>query len=658
MNFFKKTFATLISFLLFFSITPYILAFSTDMSHEHEFNVVVINSYNNSSKWESFVSEGIENNLKNQPVNISYEYLDIKKRNDAEYLTSYIELLNLKYSNNKVDAFITIDDEAFDIARENLYNENSIFYKRPIIFTGVNNAITLSLDEANYITGAIEAEDNIELVNMILRIHDNVDEINLILDNAAYSNSVINDFNVLLGYFIKPIKINYIQSSYLEDIIDILEQNPNPNQANIIVGDFLSSDGHEISTLNDIVNKIKQATNAPLYTKVQPYIFAGALGGIVDWGQCYGETIANIIIRILNGEKVSNITPILDIAEKVVFDYESLFKYGINPLELPENSIYINKGAFDLLLPMPLIILFWSSIILFIALFIYLIIKIIIHKRDLKKNKFLYQQAQKSEKLKTEFIATVSHELRTPVNIILNTSKLLRFKLNNNIFDKDDCLLKLNYIDQNSQRLLRLVNNILDLTKIQTGFINANLRIENIVEVVEDTALSIVPFAESNKIEVVFDTEEEEILTAIDSIKLERALLNILSNSIKFTKNGGRIDINVWLEENIVNISVSDSGIGISKEDLNHVFDKFNQVDSSFCREQEGSGLGLSIAKGLIEIQNGVISVSSVLGEGTTFVISLPINLQEDIKDDTYLDNADLQNTVDIELSDIKKDDI
>lgn len=624
-------------------------------NNTNDFNVLVINSYNSSSEWEHFVFQGIENKLDDYPnIKINREYLDSRQRLDEEYLKGFLELLNLKYSNKKIDTILVIDDEAFNLARKNLFNSNSIFYKTPIVFTGVNKVLNLTKEEKNYITGVVQIENNLQLINMILDIHKDITKINIILDNATYSNVVKENIESVKMYFKRPIEINYLQHTYIEDILNELSKDSTSYEGNIIVGDFKSLNGDDIYPLKETIKLIKNTISTPIYTKSQPYVFTGIVGGIVDLGQTHGNVLGDIIIKLSEGESVSNLNLIYDSLEKVVFDYNSLDEYNINPLLLPENSLFINKGAFDFLLPTSVKVFIWSTLITFCIFIIVLIYKLFLHKRESLKNKKLYLNAQEAERLKTEFISTVSHELRTPINIILNTSKLLSLKSENGNIDKVYLNEKLSYIDQNSQRLLRLVNNILDLTKIQSGFMEAHFEMSNIVEIIENTVLSIVDFAKSHNIEVLFDTEEEEIITAVDEPKLERTLLNLLSNSIKFTPSNGNIIVMVRRDANKVFIDIKDTGIGISEDYLPYIFDKFKQVDSSLTRFNEGSGLGLSIVKGLVTIQDGTISVASKPNVGTIFTLTFPITKIDNVTSSSPIKHSNLDEIVKIELSDIK----
>ena len=167
--------------------------------------------------------------------------------------------------------------------------------------------------------------------------------------------------------------------------------------------------------------------------------------------------------------------------------------------------------------------------------------------------------------------------------------------------------------------------------------------------------MSVVDLANSYDIEIIFDTEEEEMITAIDRSKIERIMLNLLSNSIKFTNDGGHIYVNLKKEGNDIIIEVKDDGIGMSSETKDHLFEKFKKAKRypSLEREHEGSGLGLFIVKGLVGIHNGSINVESEINKGTKFIIKIPQGFVDKENSNQNLMNIPLDYTSKIELSDI-----
>ncbi|GAA0180360.1 hypothetical protein SH2C18_30670 [Clostridium sediminicola] len=277
----------------------------------------------------------------------------------------------------------------------------------------------------------------------------------------------------------------------------------------------------------------------------------------------------------------------------------------------------------------------------------------------IKKDELL-REAREYDRLRTEFFSNLSHELKTPINVIYSALQTSNSFVNNNeiqLSDKKEKLKKYsNIMKQNCFRLIRLTNNILDITKFDSGFLKLELKQCNLVEIVEDITLSVVEYIESTGIEVIFDTEVEEKYIICDPVNIERVLLNLLSNAVKFTGKGGQVLVNIYDKGENVIISVSDTGEGIPIENQENIFERFIRVDKSLSRHHEGSGIGLSLVKAIVELHNGKISVKSKIGCGTKFIITLPSNQNNEEKVvnkiDSYKENS-LVEKVKIEFSDI-----
>jgi signal transduction histidine kinase/CheY-like chemotaxis protein len=243
-------------------------------------------------------------------------------------------------------------------------------------------------------------------------------------------------------------------------------------------------------------------------------------------------------------------------------------------------------------------------------------------------NILMVEQMKKSDEAKSMFIANMSHEFRTPLNILLSSIQLLNAYIQNDeVLDKSKVSKINNMQRQNCNRILRLVNNVIDITKIDCAYFDLKLIKCNIIEVVEAISLSIVEYAGTKSIELVFDTDEEEMELVCDPDSMERIILNLLSNAIKFTPSGGIIYVSLSKTKDYVQICVRDTGIGISKDKLDTIFDRFKQVDSLMTRKSEGSGIGLSLAKLLTEMHGGKIQVCSEYGKGSEFKVEIPTNL-------------------------------
>ena len=191
-----------------------------------------------------------------------------------------------------------------------------------------------------------------------------------------------------------------------------------------------------------------------------------------------------------------------------------------------------------------------------------------------------------------------------------------------------DCFIKdIHRINLNALRILKISNNFIDLTNLQSGNIDYNPNNYDIVDVVESLCNDVNNYKKFKNITIIFDTEVEELIIGFDKIKLERILLNLISNAIKFNHKNGNVNVKISLEEKFVVISVKDTGIGIKEEDLSNIFNEFYNVEDRFTKICEGLGIGLKLTKYLVEMHNGQISVKSKIGNGSEFVVKIPNNI-------------------------------
>jgi PAS domain S-box-containing protein len=280
-------------------------------------------------------------------------------------------------------------------------------------------------------------------------------------------------------------------------------------------------------------------------------------------------------------------------------------------------------------------------------------------EKDYKRNKELLNEVIEYDKLKTEFFANLSHELRTPLNVILGIIQLqeVTYREVNSAMHADKSKKYTGILKQNCYRLLRLINNLLDITKIDSGFFTLNMKNRDIVSIVEDIAMSVVEYAKIKDIELIFDTDIEEKVIAVDPDKVERIIMNLLSNAVKFTPPQGNILVTVSNQGSFVFISVKDSGIGIPRDKQKFIFDRFVQVDRSLSRQNEGSGIGLSLVKSLAEMHGGSVSLISEEEKGSNFIVKLPSVLLDEtanVEEDNCINQSKVER-VSIEFSDIYK---
>ncbi|WP_291651090.1 sensor histidine kinase [Clostridium sp.] len=288
---------------------------------------------------------------------------------------------------------------------------------------------------------------------------------------------------------------------------------------------------------------------------------------------------------------------------------------------------------------------FWQSNIaycIYISLISILILFFIYHVRILKslvdkqtkeinsqmeENKKLYERNIRNEKFKNDYFVNLSHELRTPINVILSVVQLFNSLDESGSVTKEKVLYYMNVIMKNSNNLLNIINDIIDSSKIESGTYKINKQ-ENIdiVYLVEETALNMSNYINNKGIDLIIDPEIEEMPICCDPKEIERCVINLIGNAVKFTESGGEIKVLIKEYENNVSISIADTGLGISNDDQEFIFKRFEQGKSSNSTQVSSSGIGLTLVKYIVELHGGQVTLESEINKGSTFTIILPIS--------------------------------
>ncbi len=232
-----------------------------------------------------------------------------------------------------------------------------------------------------------------------------------------------------------------------------------------------------------------------------------------------------------------------------------------------------------------------------------------------------WQEAEAANRLKDEFLATLSHELRTPLNSIVGWTHILLSPAG-----RDQLELGLRAIERSALAQVRLVDNLLDVSRMVSGGMSLEPRPTALAPVIEGAVEDVRPAAEAKQIRLRPSLDAGEGIVIADPERLRQAVWNLLANAVKFTDRGGEVDVRLRQEGSRAEIEVADTGVGIPPEFLPHVFERFRQLDSSTTRSQGGLGLGLAIARHLVELHGGTLQArSGGEGQGSTFVVSLPL---------------------------------
>ena len=639
-----KKFQTIIFLLVF--INYFLLIQTTSVfalnNEEKKIEILFISSFES-----NFISiedqlNGIKKELNNN-AHIIIEYMNSKTFNSAENEETFYNLLKYSLENyDKIDAVIAGDDDATEFC---IKYRDDLFKDIPISFLGVQDFDRLNRAlECELVSGVSEVESIRANIELIKTLHPNVDTITFIDTYGILTyEEIVADYPDINFQWILT------EDKTLSEVQSILSNLSSNNAViQLYIKKFKDIDTLDRNTINKTI--AESCVASPIYSILNYDVGQGSIGGKVINHFIQGQKAGSIALNLLNGYDTKELFIADDEANQYFFDYKALKKFNIKTSDLPEGSIIINH-------PMKFINEYKNILIASLLLFIGLITMIlallwyIVYKKRYEKAILnAMHNAEEASNIKTHFISNISHELKTPINVIMSAIQLINYNTKESpSYSKNKNTLAI--IDDNCKRLLRLINNLIDVQKHELDDTKLNLSAVNVVNLIEMLVASVVPYAESKNLNLIFDTNKEDVILKVDSDKLERIILNLLSNAIKFSKPNGEIRVTLNFEDCLY-ISVADNGIGIAQENLNKIFDKFTQLDTSFSRKNEGSGIGLSIVKSFVLLHNGKISVKSDLNKGTIFLIELPLTETSNIEtEDASYDN--LSENVKIELSDI-----
>jgi signal transduction histidine kinase len=233
----------------------------------------------------------------------------------------------------------------------------------------------------------------------------------------------------------------------------------------------------------------------------------------------------------------------------------------------------------------------------------------------------LYKELEATSRHKSEFLANMSHELRTPLNAIIGFSQVLRERMFGEVNEKQE-----EYLDDilsSGNHLLCLINEVLDLSKVEAGQVELEVAPFSLRDALESGVVMVRERATTNGIDVAMAAAPEVDVVEGDERRIRQVIFNLLSNAVKFTPSGGSVDVSAAQVNGEVRVSVADTGPGLAPEDYGRIFEEFQQTEAGI-QQREGTGLGLALSKRLIELHGGRIWVDSEVGEGSTFVFTLP----------------------------------
>ncbi|MGX4598993.1 ABC transporter substrate binding protein [Faecalimicrobium sp. JNUCC 81] len=635
--------------IIFLTTIIIILGVSGTHCETEKRKILYFQSYNSlisrvSSEQKKDLSKILGDNFEIRVVSLPFDTINNPNNESKIYNTLSIHTMDYK----KFDSIVVSGDRALEFT---LKFKEDMFKDIPIVFFGISDDNLEKKALSHNLVSGIRSTDLLKPnIDLAIKNHKNIKNIHILSNSKKdFDYDIISNYKNM--YKDKGLNINIVETSTmsLKDFTDIISKfNNNDAIIKVTPGNFTDA-FLSIPDLASLIDYI--CTYTPVYSLSYLGLGHGEVGGRIMSHYSILKATVDIVNHIIENNPSESIS--IDQLElsKFVFDKNALKKFNINKSHLPKdyymlNSfkdiIFRNEELFNKIVLAGIIVLFIIS----------LMICYIIYKQ--KYENALKHVLKKSEDLnmfKSHLISNISHELRTPLNVITSSVQLLRYKhknskeLTENTFD---------IIDNNCNRLLRLTNNLIDIDKYEYGKLNLNLENVNVVDIIENIVVSTTPLANSKNLNLVFDTNDEFIYMAIDIDKIERVVLNLISNAIKFSKPNMDINVNLIKNKDNLRIIVADKGIGISEDNIKKIFKRFSQVDTSLTRKNEGSGIGLSIVDTFVKSHRGSIDVVSKLNVGTEFIIDLPIyTLNENTKSYYEYDTVSSKNNANLELSDI-----
>lgn len=637
-------------FIISFVVTSnYIIA---DSRPEYK-HVLYISSYN-----PNFVSFNDQvNGIKKETgdnVVLQIEYMDTKTFSSKENEENFYNSIKYKLKNyKKFDVVVCGDDRALNFS---LKHRNELFKDIPLVYLGVSEVkLASEANNEDNVYGVTEFPSIKENIDLISRLHSGKNII-AITDNPTEASTEIKEF---YNYKNEYKNLNFEHISLAEiTFADFAKRLRKLTDDDVLLVIYAYTDkSGNVLGIEESSKFILEHTDVPVYGVLDYHVKEGFIGGSTISHINQGEEAGKMVKSLLEGKKPKIKIITGDSINHYTFNYNAMKKYGIKKWDIPRGSEIYNDPI-DILkdykeVVIATIILLISLIIVIIVLVLYMI-KRLHYEKELLKAKEL---AENTNKAQNNFISNISHELRTPIAVIMSSNQLLELNINkekSNYFESN--VQKTSIIKQNCNRLIRLTNNIIDIAKIDSGFMNLKTKNIDIVFLIESIANSVVPYAATKNIDIVFDTNEEEVIMSIDPDKIERIILNLMSNAIKFSQENTNIYVTVEKSEDTLMCSVKDTGIGMEQKHLDNIFERFTQIDDIMVRKNEGSGIGLSLVKSFINLHGGDIKVKSSVGEGSEFTVYLPIKLDENSELEITYEVSDMDAVVlktGVEFSDI-----
>lgn len=616
-------------------------------------NVLLINSYYQGYVWTDSVTSGIINTLKLHPeITLYIENLYSKKFGQSNFEAEK-DHIRSKYAGISFDGILITDNDALDFAF--LYDDY-LFPNRPVVFAGISNPEDYPLNGSTYY-GFQETVNTGIVLNFVKKILPEAKKL-LVLTDLTTTGKIYRKELTSQAAGFDDFSVSFPEVIDLDSIYRMVSSE-NAFDAIYYIGINQDKNGRLVDYVS-LLDTLTQLAKVPVLNNDPLFIGKGVMGCLYQSGKKHGSAAANLIIQLMDSTadrpaKRHDIT-----GTSYYFDKKILDKYDIPMSRIPEGSKMLNNPGF----PNKKYFLGLVGILAFLVLIVILLsssnrrtkkaelkirkqLKLIKNQnieleeayqqlsgvipelekansqlketnRDLTESK---KKAEESDNLKSAFLANVSHEIRTPLNSIVGFSSLL----SESDLSEETRNSYIELIESNTESLLVLIDEILDLSKIESQQLTIKKQDFSIDALMNELFQIFSHSYQNSKVELRMSkiSDDKELFVYSDRVRVKQIYINLLSNAFKFTDTG-IIEMGYFLAENQeIVLYVKDSGIGISKEHHQIIFNRFRKLNENSGRVFRGTGLGLAITQKLVELLGGKIWIESEPGEGSTFLFTL-----------------------------------
>lgn len=575
--------------------------------------ILYINAYHPGYKWSDDIENALISSFKSssREIELSIVYLDSRRFSDDRQVAQWAEVIESKYADYPFELVITSDNTAYNFATR---HRDRLFPNLPIVFSGYNNLRSEMLRGIPNITGVNEQVDFSATIDLALSLHPDTRTLAFVV--STHSASALRNYKPL----VEDIFPKYRDDYDLIELKDLSLEKINaefgrlPAKSLVFVVGVASEEGQPLSPVENN-RKIAGISTAPVYTFWNFALGTGVVGGQFLTGTDQGRVAAEMALKILDGVSTDDIPVVLKSPSTPMFDFSAMSRFGIDAERLPPNSTIINR-------PHSVWELYRGQIITAFAAFLFLSILIVALIIALRQRRQALEKEKEYSALQRQFVSLVSHEFRTPLAIIDGSAqRVIRLK---DEITPDQLVERNGKIRFAVERMVGLIESTLYASRLDASTIEIHIqpcRIRYLLDEICDRQGEISP---SYDIRVDLDGIPEHI--DADPKLLEHVFTNLLSNAVKYAPDSPLIEVIGQVDGDTALFSIKDRGLGISEDDLPHMFERFFRAKTA--QGIQGTGIGLSVCREFVEMHGGTIEVASVEGEGSTITVRLPIDVK------------------------------